>query len=121
MEIFGHSTLSYPSVINDLHILIRENPDINFTIVGMDEFGKAKSSTLFFLSKYSFQGNNIKFILSKDIEKEWEKCDMWISDNNEILSKCPKNKKIIKFVTNYNTHIKTYDNEINSLSKINLL
>jgi len=121
LEIFGHSTLSYPAVINDLHILIHENPDINFTIVGMDEFGKAKSSTLFFLSKYSFQGSNIKFILSKDIEKEWEKCDIWITDNNEILSKCPKNKKAIKFVTNYNTHIETYDSEINNLSKINLL
>ena len=30
LEIFGHSTLSYPAVINDLHILIHENPDINF-------------------------------------------------------------------------------------------
>lgn len=117
LEIFGHSTLSYPAVMNDLHMLIRENPDINFTIVGMDEFGKASPSTLFFLSKYSYQGNNIKFILSKNIEKEWRKCDLWVTDNDEILSKCPKNKKSIKFTTDYNMNI-IYNNEINNLTKI---
>jgi hypothetical protein len=120
LEIFGHSTLSYPTVIADLHTLIREHPDINFTLVSIDEFGKAKPSTLFFLSKCSFQGNNIKFILSKDIEKEWEKCDLWITDNWDILLKCPKNKIAIKFITDYNQYY-SYRNEINNLKKIDLL
>jgi hypothetical protein len=119
LEIFGHSTLSYPSVITDLNRIMYENPDINFTIVGLDEFGKAKSSTLFFLSKYSFLGNNIKFIRSDDISNEWKKCNMWVTDNDDILSKCPKNKKAIKFVTEYNTNI-SYSNEINNLTKIEL-
>ena len=117
LEIFGHATLSYPSVISDLHKFIYEHPDDNITIVGIDEFGKAKSSTLFFLSKYSFQGTNIKFITSNDIEKEWKKCDLWITDNADILFKCTKNKTAIKFITDYNQDYR-YRNEINNLSKI---
>jgi hypothetical protein len=115
LEIFGHSTLSYPTVIYDLHQLIREKPEVNFTIIGLDEFGKAKPSTLFFLSKYSYQGNNIKFIKSEDIDKEWEKCDTWITDNNEIISRCPTNKKAIKFTTDYNQYF-SHNNEIGNLT-----
>jgi hypothetical protein len=119
LEIFGHSTLSYPVVIADLHGLIRENPEINFTLVGLNEFGKAKPSTLFFLSKCSFQGNNIKFILSKNIDKEWEKCDIWITDDKNIIDKCPINKKSMKFNTDYNQYF-NHNIEIDNLTKIEL-
>jgi hypothetical protein len=119
LEIFGHATLSYPAIIMDLNKMIYENPDINFTIIGLDEFGKAKSSTLFFLSKYSFQGNNIKFIKSDDIEKEWKKSNLWITDNYDIISKCPQNKKVVKFNTDYNQYF-AYNNEINNLTKIDI-
>ena len=117
LEIFGHSTLSYPSVVTDLNKLIYENQDINFTIVGIDEYGKAKSSTLFFLSKYSYLGNNIKFIKSNDIDTEWKKCDLWITDNYNIIEQCPNNKTAVKFNTDYNYYF-TYKNETN---KIDLL
>jgi hypothetical protein len=117
LEIFGHSTLSYPTVIMDLNKLIYENPNINFTIVGLDEFGKAKSSTLFFLSKYSYLGNNIKFIKSNDINTEWKKCDLWITDNYDIIKECPNNKIAVKFNTDYNYYF-THKNETN---KIDLL
>jgi hypothetical protein len=114
LEIFGHSTLSYPAVIMDLNKMIYENPDINFTIVGLDEYGKAKSSTLFFLSKYSYLGNNIKFIKSEDISKEWKKCDIWITDNYNIIEQCPNKKVAIKFVTDYNYYF-THKNETNKI------
>lgn len=117
LEIFGHAPVSYPAVMMDLNKLIYGYPHINFTVVGMDEFGKAKSSTLFFLSKHSYLGNNIRFIRSEDIDKEWKKCDIWVTDNDEILSKCPKNKKALKFSTDYNANI-TYNNTINNLTKI---
>lgn len=110
LEIFGHSTLSYPSVMTDLNKLIYENKDINFTIIGIDEFGKAKPSTLFFLSKYSFLGNNIKFIKSEDIINEWKKCDVWITDSLDIIEACPDNKMAVKFVTDFNYHF-THKNE----------
>jgi hypothetical protein len=119
LEIFGHATLSYPGVMMDLNKIIYENKDINFTVIGIDEFGKAKSSTLFFLSRFTYLGNNIRFIKSEDISKEWKKCDLWITDNYDIIWKCPKNKKVVKFITDYNQFF-THNNEINNLSKIEL-
>ena len=115
LEIFGHAGISSMSVMSDLNTLIYENPDINFTVIGLDEFGKAKSSTLFFLSKYSYLGNNVKFINSKDIKKEWKKCDLWITDNKDIIDKCPKNKQAMKFITEHNQYF-THNNEIKNLT-----
>jgi hypothetical protein len=119
LEIFGHAPLSYLTAIFDLNALIYGHPDINFTVIGLDELGKSKSSTLFFLSKNGFLGNNIKFIKSKDINEEWKKCDLWITDDKFIIDKCPKNKKVVKFVTEYNQYY-TDSNiiEINNLTKI---
>jgi len=114
LEIFGHASISYMSVMSDLNTLIYEHPEINFTVIGLDEFGKAKSSTLFFLSKYSYLGNNVKFINSKDIKKEWKKCDLWITDNKPIIDNCPKNKQAVKFITEYNTFF-THNIEIKKL------
>jgi len=115
LEIFGHAGVSSMSVMSELNTLIYENPDINFTVIGLDEYGKAKSSTLFFLSKYSYLGNNVKFINSKDIKKEWKKCDLWITDNKDIIDKCPKNKQAMKFITEYNQYF-THNNEIKNLT-----
>lgn len=120
LELFGHSGISYQTAISDLNKMIYEHKDINFTLVGINELGKAKPSTFFFLSRNGFLGNNVKFITSNDIENEWKKCDIWISDDKEILEKCPKNKWPVKFTTDYNQHF-TIDNEINNLIKINEL
>jgi hypothetical protein len=140
LEIFGYAGVSYPTAISDLNKLIyshyetnesfsssgsagsygfSETKNINFTVIGLDELGKSKSSTLFFLSKNGFLGNNIKFILSKDIDNEWKKCDMWITDNKDIIDRCPTDKKVIKFNTEYNQYF-THNIEINNLSKIDL-
>lgn len=115
LEIFGHSGISYMSVMTDLNRMIYENPDITFTVVGLDELGKAKSSTLFFLSKYSYLGNNVKFIRSDNIDKEWKRCNLWITDNKVIIDKCPKNKKAVKYITEYNEFF-THKNEIKKLT-----
>jgi hypothetical protein len=118
LELFGHAGLSYSNVIFDINKLIYDNPNINFTVIGIDEFAKAKPSTLFFLSKNGFMGSNIKFIKSSDIYEEWQKCNIWISDNNEILNKCPNKKIPVKFNTIYNDHF-SYKLEINRLTEIN--
>jgi len=115
LEIFGYAGISYSTSISDLNKLIYEYKEINFTVVGLDELGKAKSSTLFFLSKNGFLGNNIKFILSKDIDKEWEKCNIWVTDNKDIIDRCPTGKTAIKFNTDYNAHF-NYNKEINNLT-----
>jgi len=119
LEIFGHAGLSYPHVFTELHNLIFNNKDLKFTLVGIDELGKSKPGTLFFLSKNGFLGDNIKFIKYDEIDKLWENYDLWITDNKTIIDKCPKEKNVIKFKTNYNNHFE-YKNEINKLSEINL-
>lgn len=102
LEIFGHAKPSYPSVFSDLNKLIYDNKKINFIIVGLDEKSKAKPASLFFLSKNNFLGNNIKFITSDNIKKEWRNCDIWITDNQKIIEQCPSNKRTIKFNNIFN-------------------
>lgn len=117
IEIFGHAGLSYSTTFTELNRLIYNNPEHNFTLVGCDELGKAKPASLFFLSKNGFLGNNIKFIKSEDIEKNWSDCDVWITDNEMIINSCPENKEVIKFKTSYNQYF-TYKKEITKLSEI---
>lgn len=117
IEIFGHAGLSYSTTFTELHKLLFDNPQHNFTLVGLDELGKAKPASLFFLSKNGFLGNNIKFIKSVDIENNWDNCDMWITDSKNILDKCPENKTAIKFNTTYNQYF-TYNKEISKLIEI---
>lgn len=117
IEIFGHAGVSYPTSISDLNKIIFDNPQHNITVIGIDEVGKSKPATLFFLSKNGFLGNNIKFIKSVDIEKEWEKCDMWVSDNKKIIDLKPEGKSAFKFKTTYNEHF-TNEKEITKLTEI---
>lgn len=117
IEIFGHAGVSYPTSISDLNKIIFDNPQHNITVVGVDEVGKSKPATLFFLSKNGFLGNNIKFIKSVDIEKEWEKCDMWVTDNKKIIDSKPEGKSALKFQTTYNEHF-TNEKEITKLTEI---
>ena len=117
IEIFGHAGLSYSTTFTDLHKLIYDNPQHNFTLIGMDELGKAKPASLFFLSKNGFLGNNIKFSRTQHIEELWFNCDMWITDNKNILDLTPNDKIGIKFQTTYNQYF-TYGKEITKLNEI---
>jgi hypothetical protein len=120
IEIFGHAGISYSTAITDLNNVINKNKEHNFTIIGVDEFGKAKPSTLFFLSRNGCLCDNIKFIKSKDLEKIWENCDFWVTDSEKIIKSCPKDKKTIKFKTIYNEYF-TNPQEIDKLTEINEL
>jgi hypothetical protein len=117
IEIFGHAGLSYSTTFTDLHKIIFDNPDHNFTLIGLDELGKSRPATLFFLSKNGFLGNNIKFIKSDDINEMWSKCDIWITDNKNIIDSCPENKIAYKFNTTYNQYF-TNKKEISKLTEI---
>lgn len=117
IEIFGHAGLSYSTTFSELNSIIYNNQQHNFTLIGLDELGKSKPATLFFLSKNGFLGNNIKFSTSDNIDALWEKCDMWITDNKHIVNKCPEGKKVYKFNTPYNQHF-TNNLEISKLNEI---
>lgn len=117
IEVYGHAGLSYSTTFTDLHKLLFENKEHNFTLVGLDELGKAKPATLFFLSKNGFLGNSIKFIKSEDIQKSWELCDAWITDDKKIIDLCPTDKNVIKFNTPYNQYF-TNNKEITKLTEL---
>jgi hypothetical protein len=117
VEIFGHSNPSYQNVFFELNNLIYQNKEHNFTLVGLDQLGKSKPSTLFFLSKNGFMGNNVKFTMSSEIQNLWKKCDLWITDSQPIIDSVPKNKKVVKFNTDYNQHF-TNSLEIHKLTEI---
>jgi len=117
IEIFGHAGLSYSTTFTDLHKLIYENPQHNFTLIGLDELGKAKPATLFFLSKNGFLGNNIKFSRLSNLNEIWNQCDIWVTDNKNILDSAPNTKIGVKFQTTYNQYF-TYGKEITKLNEI---
>lgn len=120
IEIFGHATQSYQNVFIHLNEFIYENKEHNITLVGIDELGKAKAATLFFLSRNGCMSNNIKFSRSSEIDNLWKNCDLWITDNKKVIDSCPKNKKAIKFITPYNQYF-TNSIEINKLTEIDTL
>ena len=117
IEIYGHAGLSYSTTFTDLHKMLYDNQEHSFTLVGLDELGKAKPATLFFLSKNGYLGNNIKFGRTDTIQELWEKCDAWITDDKIVLDNCPEGKTAIKFNTKYNGHF-TYKKEISKLTEI---
>ena len=117
IEIFGHAGLSYNHASTELNTLIFENPDINVTLVGLYEKGKAKPATLFFLSKNGILCDGVKFSTTENIKKLWKQCDMWITDDINVINQSPKHKRAIKFNTFYNNHF-TNTLEINKLSEI---
>ena len=117
IEIFGHAGLSYSTTFTDLHKLIYENPQHNFTLIGLDELGKTKPATLFFLSKNGFLGNNIKFSKTSNLDELWNQCDIWVTDNKSVLDSTPNNKIGVKFQTTYNQYF-TYGKEITKLNEI---
>jgi len=83
IEIFGHAGLSYNQASTELNSLVFENPNIKFTLIGLMEKGKAKPSTLFFLSRNGVICDNITFAKEdenqleinklSEIKKEWLK------------------------------------------------
>lgn len=117
IEIFGHAGLSYSNTFTELNKLIYDNPEHNFTLVGLNEFGKAKPATLFFLSKNGFLGNHIRFIKTNEIWNAWNDCDLWITDNKMIIDKKIDKREVVKFNTPYNNFF-TCEEQINKLSEI---
>jgi hypothetical protein len=117
IEIFGHAGLSYSNVFTELNKIIYDNPEHEFTLIGIDELAKSKPATLFFLSKNGFLGNNIKFSTSDKISELWNEYDVWITDNKKIIDLCPTEKISYKFNTTYNQYF-TNKKEIHKLTEI---
>ena len=107
MEIFGHAgSVEYSSMndLNDFYFEIRENHDI---LIVSDEIGKSKPASLFFLAKFGCLIETVKFYSEITINSMWDSVDVLLTANPTLLLTHPTNKLVIKFNTEYNSHIES--------------
>ena len=114
MEIFGHAgsvETSSMMDLNNFYLDMRDNHDI---LIVSDEMGKSKPASLFFLSKFGCQLEKIKFYSNTTINSMWDEVDVLLTSNPNLILEKPKDKIVVKYITNYNKNIKS-DYEIEKL------
>jgi hypothetical protein len=117
MEIFGHAPsveMSTMMDLNEFYYDMRNNHDI---LIVSDEIGKSKPASLFFLSKFGCLIEKVKFYSESTIDSMWNEIDVLLTANPDLLLKCPKDKKVIKFETEYNKQVDS-DLTITTLKEI---
>jgi hypothetical protein len=105
MEIFGHSPsveMSTMNYLNEFYYEMRDNHDISIV---SDEIGKSKPASLFFLSKFGCLVEKVKFYSESTIDSMWSEIDVLLTANPNLLLNYPKDKKVIKFETEYNKQV----------------
>ena len=105
MEIFGHSPSVEMSTMNDLNEFYYEMRDNHDILIVSDEIGKSKPASLFFLSKFGSLIEKVKFYSESTIDSMWNEIDVLLTANPNLLLNCPKDKKVIKFETEYNKQV----------------
>jgi len=119
MELFGHAPstemLTF-NILNDIYYNLRDTYDL---MIVSDEIGRSKPSSLFFLSKFGCLLEKVFFYSEVTKNNMWNDVDILLTSNPDLLLNKPDNKIVIKFVTDYNKHIKS-DYEILSLSDLEL-
>jgi hypothetical protein len=116
MQIFGHAGSTETYTFNDLNDLYLKYRDNNELLIVSDEMGKSKPASLFFLSKFGCLLEKIKFYSNSTINSMWDEVDILLTANPILLLEKPKDKIVVKFITNYNKNIKV-DYEIESLKE----
>jgi hypothetical protein len=119
MELFGHAPstemLSF-NILNDVYYNLRDKYEL---MIVSDEIGRSKPSSLFFLSKFGCLLEKIIFYSEVTKNYMWNDVDILLTANPDLLLNKPDNKIVIKFITEYNKHIKS-EYEIMSLSDLEL-
>jgi len=105
MEIFGHSPSVEMSTMNDLNEFYYEMRDNHDILIVSDEIGKSKPASLFFLSKFGCLVEKVKFYSESTIDSMWSEIDVLLTANPNLLLNYPKDKKVIKFETEYNKQV----------------
>ena len=104
MTIFGHAPSTEMNTfiyLNQIYTELRNEDEI---VVISDEFGKSKPSTLFFLSKFGCEVEEVIFYNNKTIDK--------IFKNIDVLVTC--NTALINDYKNWIPHVILFNNEQNS-------
>lgn len=107
MEIFGHAGSVEMNSMNDLNDFYLDMREENEIIIVSDEIGKSKPATLFFISKFGCLVEHISFYSEQTKKELWDKVDVLLTANPELLLNKPENKIVIKFTTEYNSEIDT--------------
>ena len=109
MEIFGHAGSTETFTFNDFNNLYLDLRSDNDIIIVSDEIGKSKPATLFFLSKFGCLTEEIKFYSNSTINSMWDRIDVLLTANPDLLLNHPENVRVIKFNTKYNENIDYVD------------
>ena len=95
MEIFGQAKEMEQHIITHLTSLYRSMPkEYKLRVVG-DDLGRAKPSTLWFLAKYGTSCDEISFYNSKTVNEMWEKTDIFITSDIDVIESKPEGKELI--------------------------
>lgn len=116
MEIFGHAGSTETFTFNDFNNLYLDLRSDNDIVIVSDEIGKSKPATLFFLSKFGCLTEEVKFYSNSTINSMWDRIDVLLTANPDLLLNHPENVRVIKFSTKYNENIE-YVESINSLKE----
>lgn len=114
MEIFAHADQLHNNLGSILNRFISDINDLEeheIIIISRDAH-KAIPSTLFFLSKLGFTGNNIKFVT--DTVKKWDGLDILVTANPIALNAKPDDKISVKIKSTYNNEVDA-DYELDSI------
>ena len=118
MELFGHAPSTEMTTFNMLNDLYLELRDENELLIVSSEIGKSKPSSLFFLSKFGCLLEKVFFISEITKKSMWDQVDILLTADPILLLDKHKGKVVVKYVTDYNKHIKS-EYEIFSLSEFN--
>lgn len=117
MEIFGHAGSVEINSMNDLNSIYLDMRDSHDFIIVSDEIGKSKPASLFFISKFGSLIECVKFYSESTLNSMWNSVDVLLTANPNLLLNYPTEKKVIKYITNYNVNIET-DFQISSLKEL---
>ena len=92
-----------------------EDEDIRIVFYSLNEEALTIQSTFFFLSKIGTRVREVFF--PKTIDEIWNKCDVVITANDEVLSSKPNDKKAVKIIRKWNTDSES-DMEYESLTSV---
>jgi hypothetical protein len=118
MEIFGHAGSTETMTFNDFNEFYVDNRTEHDIVIVSDEIGKSKPASLFFLSKFGCLTEKVKFYSNTTINSMWDEIDILLTSNPTLLLEHPKNKIVVKYVTEYNKDIEC-EYEITTLKDLN--
>lgn len=117
MEIFGHAGSVEMSSMNDLNDFYLDMRDKHEIIIVSDEIGKSKPATLFFISKFGCLVEHVSFYSEQTKKEMWDRVDVLLTANPDLLLNKPENKTVIKYITNYNLMVDT-EHEISKIKEL---